>query len=65
MGGLATAGTIPVPVRLAVGLTFALSLIVTVPLRAPETLGVKKTDTVQLAPAAKVFELLGQVLVVV
>lgn len=63
--GLAAAATIPLPVTLTVGLTFALSLIATVPLRLPATLGVKKTVTLQLAPAAKVLEPVGQVLVVV
>jgi len=63
--GLATAATIPVPVRLAVGLTLALSLMVSVALRVPTTVGEKKTDTLQLDPAARLFGLIGQVVVVV
>jgi hypothetical protein len=63
--GLATAGTIPVPLRLTVGLTLALSLIVSVAFREPAAVGVKKTDTLQLEPAPRVFGLSGHVVVVV
>ena len=61
VAGLATAARTPLPVRLTVGLTFALSAIVRVALRVPMTEGVKKTDTLQLAPAGSVFGLIGQV----
>ena len=61
VAGVATAASTPVPVRLTVGFTPALSAMVRVPLRVPRTEGVKKTDTVQLAPAASVFGLRGQV----
>jgi hypothetical protein len=63
--GLAVAGAIPVPVRLTVGLTVALSVIVSVALRVPAAAGVKNTDTLQLAPAARAFGVSGQVVVVV
>jgi len=63
--GLTTAGTIPVPVRLTVGLTLALSATVRVALRVPATAGIKNTDMLQLALAASVFGLIGQVVVVV
>lgn len=55
----------PVPVKETVGLLLALSLIVSVPLREPAAAGVKKTETVQLPPAAKVLGVSGQVVVVV
>jgi hypothetical protein len=61
VAGLATAARTPVPVRLTVGFAPALSEMVRVPVLAPRTEGVKKTDTVQLAPAASVFGLRGQV----
>jgi hypothetical protein len=60
--GLTTAGTIPVPVRLTVGLTLALSATVRVALRVPATVGVKNTDMLQLDFAASIF---GQVVEVV
>jgi hypothetical protein len=58
-------GKIPVPVRLTVGLTVALSEIVRVAVRVPEAAGVKKTETVQLAPAVRVFGFKGHVVEVV
>jgi hypothetical protein len=60
--GTAVTGTIPTPVRLIVGLTFALSVIVRVALRAPATDGVKKTETVQLALGSSLFGVSGQLL---
>ena len=45
------------------GLPLALSVMVTLALRLPVAVGVKVTLIVQFAPAAKVLELLGQVLV--
>ncbi len=48
-----TAGAIPVPLRLTLcGLFGALSVIDSVPVRVPVTVGVKVTLIVQLAPAA-------------
>ena len=48
-----TAGAKPVPVRAIVcGLFDALSVIVTAPVRVPETVGVKVTEILQLAFAA-------------
>src|SRR5581483_2175306 len=48
-----TAGAVPVPVRpIDCGLPVALSLMVTVPVRAPVAAGAKVTLIVQLAPAA-------------
>ena len=48
-----TAGSVPVPVRLtACGLPEAVSVIVSVPLRAPVAVGVKVTSIAQLLPAA-------------
>src|SRR5215469_1114058 len=58
--GLTVTGRTPVPVRLTVGLTLALSEIVSVAARVPVTDGVKKTLIVQLAPAASVLGLSGQ-----
>ena len=65
VAGVATAASTPFPVRLTVGFTLALSEMVRIAVRAPTTEGVKKTDTLQLAPAAKVLGLIGQVVVVV
>lgn len=57
-----TAGSTPVPVREAVWGEFeALSLTVRVPARLPDTEGVKVTEMVQFAPAAKVPGDIGQV----
>lgn len=54
----------PVPVRETVcGLLLALSWKVRVPVRAPVALGENVTAAVQLLPAAKVFGLMGQVVV--
>ena len=61
--GLTTAARTPVPVRLTVGLEFALSVIVRVPFRAPVASGAKTTETLQLAPAASVLGLTGHVVV--
>lgn len=60
--GADVTGIIPVPVRLTVGLTSALSAIVSVALRVPATEGVKKTETVQLAPGASLLGASGQLL---
>jgi hypothetical protein len=65
VAGLATAASTPLPVRLTVGFTFALSERVRTALLVPTTEGVKNTDTLQPAPAANVFGLTGQVDVVV
>lgn len=43
----------PVPVRETAGLLLALSLMVSVPERMPAAAGVKKTETVQVLPAAR------------
>ena len=51
----------PVPVNATVGLLLALSLMVSVPERTPATAGVKNTETVQLAPAARVLGVRGHV----
>lgn len=53
------------PVRLTVGLTLALSATVRVALRVPASAGVKNTDRLQLALAASVLGLIGQVVVLV
>ena len=50
----------PVPLRLTVGLTLALSAMVSVAVRVPVITGVKKIETVQLEPAASVFGRSGQ-----
>lgn len=63
--GLVMAAITPVPVRATVGLLLALSLTVSVPERTPATDGVKKTEMVQLATAASVLGVSGQVLAVV
>ena len=55
----------PVPVRLTVGLTPALSEIVSVAARVPEAAGVKKTEIVQFAPAERVLGFRGHVVEVV
>src|SRR5437868_4651428 len=55
---------IPLPLRATVwGLPLALSVMLTLALRVPIAVGVKVTLMVQEAPAARVLELLGQVLV--
>jgi hypothetical protein len=52
----------PVPLRDTVcGLLFAESLKLRVPVRTPVALGENVTDAVQLAPAARVFGLMGHV----
>lgn len=57
-------GAIPVPVNVTFcGLDAPVSVMVRVPLRAPRALGVNVIETVQLAPAASVAGLAGQVLV--
>ena len=59
-----TVGTAPVPVKLTVcGLPLALSVIVRVPVRVPEAVGVKVTLMLQFAPAARLEVLAGQLLV--
>ena len=64
LDGLVLTAPMPVPVKLTVGLTVALSLMVSVSLRAPATAGVKKTEMLQLLPAASVPVPTGQVVVV-
>ena len=60
----AGAGVTPVPLSVTdCGLSPALSLMLTLALRAPVTLGVKVTLIVQLLPAGNVLGLMGQVLV--
>jgi hypothetical protein len=57
-------GAVPVPLSdTSCGLDLPLSVTVSVPLRAPSAIGVKVTEIVQLAPAASVVGLTGQVLV--
>jgi hypothetical protein len=57
-------GAVPVPVSVTFcGLEVPVSVTVRVPLRAPRALGVNVTEMVQLAPAASVAGLTGQVLV--
>jgi len=52
----------PVPDKAAVcGLVLALSTMVRVPVRVPSMVGVKVTEILQLAPAASVFGVRGQV----
>ena len=64
MREIITVPVTPVPVRLAVwGLPAALSATLSVPLRVPVAVGVKVTLTVQLALAARVEGLKGQLLV--
>ena len=54
-------GAVPLPVSATVcGLPPALSTTDSVPVRAPETVGVKVTSMVQFAPAANVAGLVGQ-----
>lgn len=62
--GVAVAASTAVPFNATVGLLLALSLTVSVPLRDPTAVGVKKTEIVQVAPAANVLGLAGQVDVV-
>ena len=55
---------LPVPLSATVcGLPLALSVILTLALRVPVAVGVKVTLIVQVAPAAMVLGLIGQVLV--
>lgn len=61
---MTVAGEIPTPLRATVGLLLALSLTVSVPDRVPNAAGVKKTEILQLAPAARVVVPMGQVVVV-
>ena len=57
-------GAVPVPVSVTnCGLEVPLSTTVRVALRAPRAPGVKVIEIVQLAPAAKVAGLIGQLLV--
>src|SRR5205823_1019322 len=63
VGAKATAGAVPFPLGGTVcGLPPALSATDSVPVRAPEAVGVKVTLMEQLAPAAKVAGLVGQAL---
>jgi hypothetical protein len=57
-------GAVPVPVRVtSCGLEVPLSATVSVALRTPRALGVNVMEMVQLAPAASVAGLMGQLLV--
>ena len=59
-----TAGAVPVPVSGTVwGLPPALSVTEMLAVRLPLALGLKLTESVQLAPAASVLGLIGQVFV--
>src|SRR5213082_2516064 len=61
VGANPTAGAVPFPLSATVcGLPPALSVTDSVPVRAPEVVGVKVTLIEQLAPAAKVAGLVGQ-----
>jgi len=63
-GARLTAGTTPVPLRLAVcGLEAPLSVMDTIPERAPAAVGVKVTLIVQMPDTANVAGLTGQLLV--
>src|SRR5438105_15044146 len=63
VGANPTAGAVPFPLSATVcGLPPALSVTDSVPVRAPEVVGVKVTLIEQLAPAAKVAGLVGQAL---
>ena len=64
VGESVTAGAVPVPVAVSVcGLPAALSVMVSVALRAPAAVGLKVTLKVQLAPAASVAGSVPQVFV--
>lgn len=54
LDGFTDAASIPVPLRLTVGLTLEVVVIVSVSVRNPATVGSKKTETVQDVPAASV-----------
>jgi hypothetical protein len=57
-------GAVPVPLSVTIcGLESPLSTIVRLPVRDPIALGMKDTEIVQLAPAASVAGLMGQLLV--
>ena len=57
-------GAVPVPLSVTVcGFETPISVIVSVPVRDPSALGVKVIGIVQLAPAARVAGLTGQLLV--
>src|SRR5437764_7450245 len=61
VGAHPSPGAVPLPVSATVcGLPPALSTTDSVPVRAPETVGVKVTSMVQFAPAANVAGLVGQ-----
>ena len=61
--GLTVAATTPVPFKLTTGLRLASSAMVSVPVRVPETTGVKNTEMEQLAAGRSVPGLMGQLLV--
>jgi len=64
VGVRVTAGAVPLPVSGTVcGLPVALSVTEMLAVRLPVAVGVKVTEMVQLAPAASVLGLSGQVLV--
>jgi len=61
--GVKLTAVIPLPLKLTVcGLPLALSVILSVSVLVPSALGVKVTEILQLAPAARVAGLIGQVL---
>src|SRR5436305_1093931 len=63
VGANPTAGAVPFPLSVMIcGLPPALSVSDSVPVRAPEAVGVKVTLMVQVPPAAKVAGLVGQAL---
>src|SRR5438876_902737 len=63
VGANPTPGAVPFPLSVMIcGLPPALSVSDSVPVRAPEAVGVKVTLMVQVAPAAKVAGLVGQAL---
>src|SRR5437773_1588047 len=63
VGANPTPGAVPFPLSVMIcGLPPALSVSDSVPVRAPEAVGVKVTLMVQFAPAAKVAGLVGQAL---
>lgn len=63
LAGLTEAARIPLPLRPTVGLTLDVVAIVSVSLRNPTVVGEKKTEIVQVAPAASVLLPLGHVVV--
>ena len=61
--GVKLTAVIPLPLKLTVcGLPLALSVMLSVSVLVPSALGVKVNEILQLAPAARVAGLIGQVL---